>query len=231
MSEPLVTITVAVLNAPEETEMCLRSLLQFTSDCEILVTDNGSEAPTASMLAGLARDARIDLHRNEQNLGFILPHNEMAARARGKYLCVLNSDAYIGPDWAEAMIAGLNPLVAQVGPSGGWLSEDGSGHTGGQGSPDYIEGWCFMMDRVLAQRFGPFDAEHLDFAYCEDADLSLRVREAGYTIATVAMNIGHRRYGSRRNRLPVNLDAIRRANQRYVAWRWGHMLQDLAGVM
>ncbi len=63
---------------------------------------------------------------------------------------------------------------------GGLLDENGLGVGSGVGPDiDYVEGWCLCVSRETYREHGLFDEVNLEFAYGEDADLSLRLREAG----------------------------------------------------
>jgi len=48
---------------------------------------------------------------------------------------------------------------------------------------DYATGCAMLVHPALMQRVGSFDVEF--FAYCEDLDLSIRARRAGYRILFV----------------------------------------------
>ena len=96
----------------------------------------------------------------------------------------MNSDTKVFKGWDAALISHLEnyPDVQLVGQLGGILNEDGMGVGYGYGYDiDFVMGWCMCMPRSTYEVFGLFNKQ-LTFAYCEDADLSLRIKEAGSKI-------------------------------------------------
>src|SRR5580704_15494611 len=111
-----------------------RQALQLLADVtepryEVVVVDNASVDGTADEL-GNVEGARI--LRNAQNLGFGPANNQGAAMARGRYLLLLNSDAWVRSGWLEPLldVADADAGVAAVAPKlvypDGRLQEAGS---------------------------------------------------------------------------------------------------------
>lgn len=61
------------------------------------------------------------------------------------------------------------------------VDEVDRGHFDSQSSSDFATGCCVLIQREVLEKIGTFD-KHF-FLYMEDVDLSVRAREAGYTIA------------------------------------------------
>jgi GT2 family glycosyltransferase len=75
---------------------------------------------------------------------------------------------------------------------GGILDENGKGKWFNCGTEiDYISGWCFAIKRETYNKFGLFDQENLEFAYGEDADFSLRLRQSGAYIHALHLSLVH----------------------------------------
>jgi len=93
-------------------------------EIEILVVDNASTDGSAEMV----RDEfpQVHLIANDENRGFTVANNQGLARARGRYLLLLNPDTEIVGDALTAMIryAQANPEVGALGPR--LLYPDGS---------------------------------------------------------------------------------------------------------
>ena len=167
-------------------KQCIDSILATTDHFNLYIWDNGSAAETQAYLTDLMFrfNERLSLMRSEDNIGFIYPNNELAALGDGEFLILLNSDCKVFDGWDKAMTAQFdaNPKLGAVGFGGGLLGPDGRGLAAANGSKiDYVSGWCFCMRRAVYQEFGLFDP-HLQFAYCEDSDLSLRLKKKGYEL-------------------------------------------------
>jgi len=163
-------------------------------------------------------DWDVSTMRYNQNVGFIRPNNELVGWGESEYIILLNSDCKVFEYWDRALIGFLrkNRDVWQTGCWGGHMGSDGRGFGGDYGYEiDYIPGWCFCISRDLfrrkilprercvvdgieqggvsflsLQQEGLFDPR-LKFAYCEDADLSLRLKEAGGKIYALHAPIVH----------------------------------------
>jgi GT2 family glycosyltransferase len=180
-------ILIVVHNQLPYIQTCIESIRNVTKDYNLYVWDNASEPTTREWLEK-QRDVR--LFKSSENLGFIVPNNRMAEQARSPYLILLNSDTKVHEGWDAAMIAYLQAGYAQVGYLGGYLDWNGFGAESGFGDGvDYITGWCFAMPRAVYQSLGLFDETNLSFAYCEDADLSLRLREAGFLLRALHLGL------------------------------------------
>lgn len=165
---------------------------------------------------------------NPKNLGFGAPHNHALTLAKGTYFAVLNNDLEVVPGWLEGMEKKFqeNPKLAVAGVKGGCtsLNPDGTGFPGP--ALEYIEGSCLMIPVELARKHGLFST-YLKFAYYEDSDLSLRMRELGYEIAVSDARILH--LGSRTSNLvrkTVDLDGYFLRNSTVFKDRWRKYLSE-----
>jgi ADP-heptose:LPS heptosyltransferase len=186
MLSHLYTVSIAVHNCLAETKRCLESIYKSSpmDRTQVVVFDNASAEPTASYLRDEAQAGRIGLNRYEQNLGFGEAHRKNLEFALGAYFVVLNNDTAVSRGWLEAFRECFlaDPKLAICGPATGGciIKSDGIG-CGTAGEPEYIEGSCIAILTWLAQKEGLFSPEYR-FAYCEDADLSLRLRRKGWKI-------------------------------------------------
>jgi glycosyltransferase involved in cell wall biosynthesis len=89
---------------------------QSDANWELVIVDNGNDDDIAAIVATFAHDPRIRLLRQE-NRGYVGGVMAAAAEARGAYLCVLDSDDQLMPDFVRTMSAYLeaHPGVAAVG--------------------------------------------------------------------------------------------------------------------
>ena len=104
-----VAIVLVNYNGFSDTDMCLDSLMQLTSDIQIslVLVDNASK--DASKLEGL-KDKYQGLHiiYNQQNIGFGRANNIgiqwVQKHVEFDYICLLNNDTIVEPDFLEHLI-------------------------------------------------------------------------------------------------------------------------------
>ncbi|KAB1070552.1 glycosyltransferase [Methylobacterium planeticum] len=115
-SAPSVSVLVKSYNHAPYVAQTIRSILdQSFQDFEIVVTDDASSDATAAIVRSFD-DSRIHLAVLPENRGISGAMNATIARARGRYLAILNSD-----DWAlpgrlasQAAFLDANPEVSIV---------------------------------------------------------------------------------------------------------------------
>lgn len=222
--KPRFTISIACYNNLELTRKCLASVLEHSPDAEVIVTNNASTDGTTEYLATLPN---VGVIANTENQGFIRPHNNALGFARGDYFVVLNNDIEVTKGWLEKMYQQfiLNPNLAIVGLQGNCCSLD-ENFNGFMGDKlEYVEASCLMVPTWLVKKHGLFSS-YLNFAYGEDSDLSLRMRELGYQIAVVELPMVHQRAATAKlveNTLPLHL--YRAGNHAVLKERWKQYLQ------
>jgi len=204
-SRPIVTIVIPVFGQIEFTMQCLASIAANTPSAafEVIVVDDCSPHDTATVLEGING---IRLIRNEENQGFIRSCNAGAAIARGEYLHFLNNDTVVTRGWLDELLrtfeefpgtgfAGSKLIYpdGRLQEAGGIIWQDGTAWNFGRDQDaalptynyarevDYCSGASIMVPKSLFGELGGFDEHYLP-AYCEDADLALKVRAAGYRV-------------------------------------------------
>jgi GT2 family glycosyltransferase len=123
-----------------------------------------------------------------------------------------------------------NKDFAQVGYWGGHLDNTGRGFGGSNGHDiDYVPGWCFCISRDTYKEFGLFSDE-LKFAYFEDSDYSLRLKEAGKKIYALYAPLVHHYQNKTVKTVEkegtVNLRESFEHNHNYVQIRWKDYLEN-----
>jgi len=217
-------ILIVAHNQLEYLKVCVESIRSETEKYNIFVWDNASNK---EMQEWLVEQKDIKTVRSEENLGFIVPNNELIKLGNSPYVILLNSDTMVLKDWDKALIAHLQGDVAQVGYMGGILDMDGKGKWFNFGTEiDYISGWCFCINRKTYDDFGLFDDNHLEFAYGEDADFSLRLQDAGKSI--LALHLGLVHHFGNKTILEVSKERDCRItfekNHSYIKERWKHVI-------
>lgn len=224
-------ILIVVRDQLEYLKNCIQSICVNTPlPYKIYLWDNASKPETADFISHLAEtSAWVESVRVEENQGFIIPNNRLAAMGSHDYIILLNSDTVVRPLWSEAMIGWLraHPNCAEVGYLGGWLDEQGRGHRWGFGSNvDYLCGWGVCISRKIYREFGLFDEDNLAFAYGEDSDLSLRLRDAGKEIyalhADLVVHYENKTINEVRKEMDINKTFEQ--NHAYIRRRWAKYL-------
>lgn len=205
MKNPLVSVIVVTLDNSVLLEKCLKSLKsQSYKNLEVICVDNGSKENIKSVLDAVYPGCIYI--RLEENLGFAGGNNEGFKKASGEYLALINNDAVASPGWIESMAAVLDndPEVGQAASIivdgndpqaldsiGLGIAFDGMSRQVHKGEPVpelkepkpvLVASGCACMYRAAAlKEVGFFDDDF--FAYCEDTDLGLRLRFAGWKAA------------------------------------------------
>lgn len=226
---------------------CIESIREHTHNFNLYIWDNASgsdmqkyydqlraeyhDLSREAEVAGEELDWTFEVWNVDCNMGFIEPNNKMAEIGNGDYIIPLNSDTKVFKYWDTAMIAFMvnNPEVAQVGYWGGHMDAEGRGFGGDNGYEiDYIPGWCFCISRQTYDKFGLFDKQ-LKFAYCEDGDLSLRLKEAGHKIyalyAPLVYHYQNKTIEVVEKEGEVDVRASFEHNHKYIQHRWKEYLE------
>ena len=222
---PLLSVVVVTFQSGQTLDRCLDALAaQSVDGYEVILADNASSdgAPETAATANPA----LRLMSLGANLGFAAANNRAAAEARGRWLVLLNPDAYPQPDWLEQLLACAaeypdvrcftsRQLMAQdparLDGLGDAMTGIGFPFRAGYGAPDpgpgpAVEafsacGAAMMIDRALFLEHGGFDEGF--FCYCEDVDLGYRLRLAGEGVLAapraVVLHEGSASTGGRRS--------------------------------
>jgi GT2 family glycosyltransferase/predicted Zn-dependent protease len=243
----LASIIILCCNQLEHTRLCLESLLRHTrSPYELILVDNGSTDDTPSYLEQLRRrpgPARVEVIRNETNVGFPAGCNQALERARGRYVVLLNNDTVLTPGWLDGLIGwSLHdwPSVGLVGPvSNGAPDAQGvrAEYPALEGLDDFaarrrqafagkmqlvnrLTGFCLLIRREVLERIGRLD-ERYGIGFFEDDDLCVRAREAGFRLL-VAQDVFVHHFGSRTFQ-HLGLDTRQRLESNFALFhaQWG----------
>ena len=98
------SIIIVAWNVKELCDECLRAIRasKDTLSKEILLVDNGSVDGTADYVA--EHFPEVTLIRSPTNLGFIRANNLAYKQAKGEYILMLNSDAFVFEDTIQATV-------------------------------------------------------------------------------------------------------------------------------
>lgn len=123
---PLLSILIASYNTCEVTLRCLRDLTVDLAgiDSEILLVDNASQDGTTEAVSSAYPS--VVVVPNRENVGFGAANNQALGMARGRYLMMLNTDAFVHPGCCRELVNFLerHPEAGVVGAR--LLNADGS---------------------------------------------------------------------------------------------------------
>ncbi len=206
----IATVAVPTLLADDSLEACIAGLREQTrQDFEIIVIDNSGRD-----LARKRCTPDIRIISMPGNGGFGSAINRAYEQSSTPFLITLNDDAVPSTGWLAALIGAaesdrqVGMCASQVRLDGGALDSagmliygDGSSKQRGHGEPasryaspeDVLlpSASAALYRRAMLDQIGLFDENF--FLYCEDTDLGLRARRAGWRCVYVpAAAVEHR---------------------------------------
>ncbi len=211
--EKLVSIIILNYNQYHYTLDCLRSLQNQTYyNFEIYILDNGSKYNLYSNfkkeLEEFKSFLKIKLIRSNINLYFVAGNNKIIKMVNGDYICLLNYDVIVNPDFIEKMVAFLetHPDAGMITPkikvykdknilwnTGAFLNFRSAIIIGNRGYLEYdplnkkynkIEtigftpGTAVFINKKVVEDIGLMD--EIFFMYHEDPDWNLRAQMKSY---------------------------------------------------
>jgi len=234
---PKVSVVVPHLAGYEILRRCLDSLERQTfRDFEVIVVDNGSRDD--SVPRALRDHPRARLVCLGKNRGFAGAANAGLAAARAGLIAFVNDDVRLDPAWLELTVQTLNREQADA-AGGKLLRADGSGRIASAGCyllPTgfgrdlglgksgteafrkeqeifWVSGAAGLIRREVFLTAGNWDEKF--FAYCEDTDLGLRARLAGFSCRYVPGATGQHEGGATGGKNPGLRDALCTRNALY----------------
>ena len=204
------TVVIPTLAAGEALQECLDSLeRQSVRDFEVVVVDNSGQH-----LAPGGGSARVIY--NDRNAGFGAAVNQAIRASVTPFVATLNDDAAAHPRWLESLLNAIEAryeigmcasqvrLAGQgtLDSAGMLLCADGSSRQRGHGQPPASfsspqevllpSASAALYRRDMLDEIGLFDEAF--FLYCEDTDLGLRARWAGWECRYVPEAVVDHRY-------------------------------------
>ena len=197
---PRASVIIPTVTAGDKLVRCLDCLKnQAFEPFDIFIVDNSGEG----LAERFAATPRVTVIRNAENVGFGAAINQAVAQSSAEFVCALNDDAYPSPAWLGELVetclsaddVGLCASRIYLGSDRERLDSEGlavygdgttkqSGH-GRAPTADprprevLVPSACAALyRRSMFDALGGFDEDY--FLYCEDADLGLRARRAGW---------------------------------------------------
>lgn len=244
---PEVTVIVPTLEGGENLRKCLAGLrAQTFTAYEVIVVDNSGRGVA---VAALNPGAGVRVIENRHNVGFGAAVNQGIEAAQGEFVCTLNDDAVPDPRWLEELVracrsdAALGMCASQIrlaespdrlDSAGMQVYLDGSSKQRGWMAPSssfespeealFPSACAALYRRAMLERVGRFDPDF--FLYCEDTDLGLRGRRAGWRCLYVPSAVVYHHYSGSAGRASAAKAFYVERNRGYVVvknfpvWTW-----------
>lgn len=186
-------IVVVSYNSTKWLENCVKALGEMDYDLSqlhLIIVDNNSTDESPAIIQTLQEKytsfGQFDLLRQSKNLGFGEGCNVGAAAGSAPYIFMLNVDTEIEPDALKEMDFAIEQDTEQL--SGAFEMRQKPIEVGRHNDPVTMEcawnsGACVVYRREVFERVDGFDKNM--FMYCEDVDLSWRIRALGYKLTYV----------------------------------------------
>ena len=225
-SSPPVSVIIVAWNSKRYISRCLDALLSQTHQgFEVVIIDNGSTDGGVLLLQEQYPDLKLTINTLNANLGFAPANNIGVRLARGKWIALLNADAFPEDNWLEKLL-----LAAEQNPQSGMFSSrqiqyNSPNRLDGAGDAYHISGLAWrnyynypaseygleprevfspcaaaaLYSREEFLKVGGFDEEY--FSYFEDVDLGFRLHLSGvkclYVPEAVVRHVGSASTGKR----------------------------------
>lgn len=105
VSDPLVSVVIAVFNCEDFLERSIQSILNQTyQNIELIIVDDASKDNTHSILEKYQDNNLVHIIYNQQNLGISKSRNIGGRKAKGKYIAVQDADDVSFPTRIEKQV-------------------------------------------------------------------------------------------------------------------------------
>lgn len=223
---PFVSIILITWNNKKYLQTCLDKLANQTiQNFEVIIVDNGSEDKTLDELHLKNFAGGTLIHRLSSNLGFTVANNIGVHLAHGKWLALLNADAFPQPDWLEKLVRLTEEKPGYASYTSRQIQENSIQLLDGAGDSYHVTGLAWRryynkpvqeygkkLEEVFSAcpaaalysrkdflQAGGFDEDF--FSYFEDVDLGFRLRLAGkkclYVPEAIVHHVGSASTGKR----------------------------------
>ena len=212
-----ISVIIITWNSAVYLSRCLESLKkQSYKNFEIVIVDNGSTDGGVDGIKEKYPSLDLRIEKLDTNTGFAVANNIGARLARGKWLALLNADAFPEPDWLENLVRAAEQYSNACFASR-QIQANAPDLLDGEGDRYHISGLAWrrnyglpLQDKTkLEEIFSPcaaaafyprqtfldvggFDEDY--FSYHEDVDLGFRLRLQGlrsyYVPQAIVYHIG-----------------------------------------
>lgn len=207
----IVDVIIPVYDGYEETLRMISSVLESVNNSEfnlIVIYDCGPDIEILKLLKRLAvkHPRLIELHIQDENLGFVKTMNNGFFKHSERDVVILNSDTVVSNHWLDRLLwhAAYNHKTATITP----YSNNGTicnfpTFSGFAAQSEFLKvgeisdglkkanaglsiqiptgvGFCMYMSRICLDEIGGFDEDSFGLGYGEENDWCRRAEDAGY---------------------------------------------------
>jgi len=196
-----VSVVILVKDALDYAKRCIDSLIKCTDNYELIIVDNDSSIGTKEYLKSI-QCPEYTIITNDENMGVSYGWNQGIKIAKYDYVCLLNSDCLLTPNWLSRLMRGFKYTadIGMVGPSSnggptvispqvidgaiGEITNDKVNDYAANLPDDFQEcpvvGFCFVIAKKVFDKIGVFDYKRYGLACHEDIDFLYRIRKGGF---------------------------------------------------
>jgi len=242
-----------IYNCVHYTKQVVTQIHKYTSNAyELILIDNGSNDETIELLKSYRNDVNVTVIKNTENRGYAYANNQGIQKAESEYLCFLNNDVLLYPDWDIDLLRPFSQYndIGATGP----VTNNCAGVQCGDytlqniGKESYsviakqrskelannfreyhrIIGFCLMAKTQLIKEIRGFD-EGYNIGNYEDDDLCLRILLSKHKII-ICENAFIYHFGSQTFK-KNNIDHLNslKINAKLFADKWSVRLEDNGG--
>lgn len=197
----MTSIIIPVRYSPSLTQVCIDSILLYTTDYELIVVQEGEDEKITKLLSNYVRytekygkilgRGQVRFIQNIKPKGYAGALNDGMKIAQGDYFCFMNNDTVVTPNWLDEMLKAFEDKeVGLVSPTF-WGTGDRQSvdwNTGEQFDsvidPFALIGVCYLIPRAVMDKVGKFDEVSFKGKGLqhggEDLDMTYRMSKAGY---------------------------------------------------
>ncbi len=228
----------------------LRSLANAVSQAQkngildraVLLWGDASPKPlfTEEEIAELNRECSSDAFSLryvffDENTGYGKGHNRLFSELQSDFLLILNPDIVVCHDFFEVMLAPFSDETVGLTEARQTPVEHPKYYNEKTGESEWSSGACFVILSELYRELGGFDDKSF-FMYCEDVDLSFRIRRKGKQILYCpAAPVYHsRKFDSKDGKLMHSATELRYSVEAQLVfaykWKFRSMLRYLKNI-
>ena len=220
---PELSVIIVNWNTRQLLSQCLRSVIDNLQDLSIehFVVDNGSTDGSIGMVRKDFPD--VSLIENHENLGFAKANNQAIRLSQGRYILLLNSDAFLTPKAVQTMIDVMESDISYGIAGAQLVYPDGRPQVSHGQLPTFwseaaslfgidkvhieitkhnsyqetgtVSGACMLIRKSLLDRIGLLDETF--FMFSEEVDLCYRCHRAGSKVLYIhSATVIHTQAGS-----------------------------------